>query len=68
MTKYARNRDKINFIGTLTMRDRDESIHKSRHIDDDATNRIKIKTPTFVGANDPKTFSDWLANMDFNFD
>nr|CAD1838142.1 unnamed protein product [Ananas comosus var. bracteatus] len=35
---------------------------------DDITKKIKIEAPTFDGRFDPKTFTDWLTDMDQFFD
>lgn len=48
----------IDLIGTLTRRDIEMGVHRSRVTDDDVTYRIKIEAHIFGGAHDPKVFSN----------
>lgn len=44
-----------------------ESVHRSKHINNDVISRIKIETPTFEVPM-AVTFNDWLVNINYYFD
>ena len=60
-----KNKDKSSRYDT---RDRRENTHRRRDDEDDITHRIKIDPLTFDGIFHPKTFSDWMADIDYYFD
>lgn len=43
------------------------SIYRPKH-NDDVIHRIKVDASTFDGANYPKVFIDWLADINYFLD
>jgi len=45
-----------------------KNTNRCRDGEDDIIHKIKIDPSTFNGILDPNIFSDWIADLDYNFD